>query len=109
MVFFENQHFFPSRVDYVSSSALLPPFDVSTTVDRFKPGIVYQRHRPPLLSTPKPTSDPVLQEPRRSTSVSQPPDRYGFSHSALQATIDTIYVPKSYSKVFTQECWQQAM
>jgi hypothetical protein len=89
---------------------LLPSFDdVSTTVDCFKPGIVYQRRRPLPLSTPKPTSDPVLQEPRRSTWVSQPPDRYGFSHSALQTTIDTIYVPKSYSEAFTEECWRQAM
>jgi hypothetical protein len=61
------------------------------------------------LSTSEPTSDPVLQEPRQSNWVSQPPDRYGFSHSALQANINTIYVPKSYSEASTQECWQQAM
>jgi hypothetical protein len=110
VIFFENQYFFPSRGNSVSSSALLPSFDdVSTTVNRFKPGIVYQRRQPLPLSTPEPTSDPVLQEPRRSTQVSQPPDRYGFSHSALQANINTIFVPKSYSEASTQECWQQAM
>ena len=89
---------------------MLPSFDdVSTNVNHFKPEIVYQRRHPLPLSTPEPTSDPVLQEPRRSTWVSQPPDRYGFSHFALQANVNTIYVSKSYSEASTQECWQQAM
>jgi len=64
VVFFENQYFFPSRGNFVSSSALLLYFDdVSTTVDHFKPGIVYQRRHPLPFSTPEPTSDPILQEP----------------------------------------------
>jgi len=43
VVFFENQYFFPSRGNFFSSSTLLPSFDdVSTTVNCFKPGIVYQ-------------------------------------------------------------------
>jgi hypothetical protein len=64
MVFFKNQYFFPSRGNSVSSSALLPSFDdVSTTVNHFKPEIVYQRCHPLPLSTPKPTFNPVLQEP----------------------------------------------
>ena len=38
--------------------------DVSTIVNRFKLGIVYQRRHPLPLSTSEPTFDPVLQEPR---------------------------------------------
>jgi len=103
VVFWENQYFLPSRANFVSSSALLPSFnDVSTIVDRFKPRIVYQRRHPLPLPTPEPTSDHVLQEPRWSTRVLQPPNRYGFSHSTVQATIDIIYMPKSYSQAFTR-------
>jgi hypothetical protein len=103
MVLCENQYFLPSCANFVSSSVLLPSFnDVSTIVDRFKPRIVYQRHHPLPLSTPEPTSDHVLQEPRWSTRVLQPPNRYGFSHSAVQATIDIIYMPKSYSQASTR-------
>jgi hypothetical protein len=43
VIFFENQYFFPSRPNIVSSSVSLPDFDdVSSTPSRFKLGIVYQ-------------------------------------------------------------------
>ncbi|TXG51741.1 hypothetical protein EZV62_024265 [Acer yangbiense] len=93
------------------------------TPTRFRPGIVYQRRRPlPLPSSEplhdsimhephssEPPSDHVVHEPHRSTRVSRPPDWYGFSTSAFQATLDTTFVPKSYSQASTQECWRQAM
>ena len=105
VVFFENQYLFPSHGNFVSSSTLLPSFDdVFTTVNRFKPKIVYQRRHQMPLSTPEPTSNHVLQEPQQSTGVSQPPNRYGFSHSTLQANINTIFMPKSYFKASIQEC-----
>ncbi|KAJ0081098.1 hypothetical protein Patl1_12286 [Pistacia atlantica] len=63
-----------------SSIAFLPSFDdtfsaPSTQIERFQPGMVYQR-RPPVL----PPSAPVLPSAplRRSSRVSGPPDRYGF-------------------------------
>jgi hypothetical protein len=65
--------------------------------------------RPLPLPSSDPPLDPVSNEPRRSTRVSWPPDWYGFSSSALQATLDTTSVPKSYSQASTQECWRQAM
>lgn len=42
VIFFENQYFFPSGPDSVSSSSLLPSFDdKSSFTSRFKPGLVY--------------------------------------------------------------------
>ncbi|KAK0591091.1 hypothetical protein LWI29_035504 [Acer saccharum] len=94
-----------------------------STPTRFRPSIVYQRRRPlPLPSSEplhnsvvhephssEPPFDHVVHEPHRSTRVSRPPDWYGFSTSAFQATLDTTFVPKSYSQASTQECWRQAM
>jgi hypothetical protein len=103
-IFFENQYFFLSRPNPVSSSILLPPFDVmSSTPSHFKPSLVYQRRRPLPLPSSEPPPDPVVQAPRRS-----PPDWYDFS-STLQATLDTTSMPKSYSQASTRECWRQAM
>jgi hypothetical protein len=43
VIFFENQYFFPSRPDSVSSSSLLPSFDdMSSLTSHFKPSLVYQ-------------------------------------------------------------------
>jgi hypothetical protein len=81
---------------------------VSSLPSRFKLGLVYQRRRPLPLPSSEPPPDPVVQAPRRSTRVSRPPDWYGFSSTALQATLDTTFVPKSYSQASTQECWRQA-
>jgi hypothetical protein len=61
------------------------------------------------LPSSKPPPDPVLHAPCQSTRISQPPDWYGFSFFALQATLDNTYVPRSYSQASTQECWRQAM
>jgi hypothetical protein len=79
---------------------------MSSTPSRFKPGIVYQgRHPLPLLSF-EPPPDPVMHAPRWSTRVSWPLDWYGFSSFALQATLDTTFMSKSYSQASTQECWR---
>jgi hypothetical protein len=64
---------------------------------------------PLALPSSDPPPNPVSNEPQRSTRVSRPPDWYGISSSALQATLDTTSVPKSYSQASTQECWCQAM
>ena len=99
-----------SRTNLVSSFISFPAFnDVSSTPSRFKPSIVYQRHRPLPRPSSEPPPDPVLHEPRRSTRVSQPPKWYGFSYSTLPATLHTTFVAKSYSQASTQECWRQAM
>jgi hypothetical protein len=106
---FLNQYFFSSHPNPISSSILLPPFDDVSSTPRFKPSIVYQRRRPLPLPSFAPPPDPILHEPHRSTRVSQPPDWYGFSSFTLQATLDTTYMPKSYSQASTKECWCQAI
>jgi len=76
---------------------------------------MYERRRPtlPLLVTDPPpdTAPEIAFEPsthqpafQRSTRVSHPPDRYGFS-----ATLSTIIVPSCYSQVVQHECWKKAM
>ena len=107
VVFFENQYFFQSHVMSDSPTAPLPPFDdVPLSIKRFKPGIVYQR-RPPPVPLPETTSslDSTLLAPRRSTRVIHPPERYCFSHNSFTTTLDTIFVPHSYTQAATQACW----
>ena len=48
-------------------------------------------------------------EPRQSSRVTRPLDRYGFPHTSLTTTLDTIFVPHSYSQTFLQTCLQRAM
>ena len=96
VIFFENQWFFPMSSSLESSIAFLPSFDdtfsaPSTQIERFQPGMVYQR-RPPVL----PPSAPVLP--------SGPLDRYGFpslitgtTTSALSANLSSIAIPTAYS------------
>ncbi|KAJ0047009.1 hypothetical protein Pint_05360 [Pistacia integerrima] len=80
-----------------SSIGFLPSFDdtfsaPNTQIERFQPGMVYQR-RPPML----PPSVPVLPSNplRRSSRVSGPPDRYGFP--SLMAAIRGKFPPEDYS------------
>ena len=92
---------------------MLPNFDdVSHVVERFKLGFVYQQCCPcpttPLPATDSPP-DPVDSEPQRSSRVTRPSDRYGFPHTSLTTTLDTIVVPHSYSQASFQACWQRAM
>eukprot|EP00268_Persea_americana_P022089 TRINITY_DN21988_c0_g1_i1.p1 TRINITY_DN21988_c0_g1~~TRINITY_DN21988_c0_g1_i1.p1 ORF type:complete len:133 (+),score=15.09 TRINITY_DN21988_c0_g1_i1:299-697(+) len=46
---------------------------------------------------------------RQATRIFQPPDRYGFSHTSLLATLSSIAIPNSYPRAVKHECWQQAM
>ncbi|XP_022886941.1 uncharacterized protein LOC111402870 [Olea europaea var. sylvestris] len=105
VVFFDNQYFFQSLVFHDSASIQLPEFDdMSNTVECFKPGFVYQR-RPPLPpSDIEPSLDLIITEPQRSSRVSCPTDKYGFSHIANQATLDTTFVLKSYSQASIHAC-----
>jgi hypothetical protein len=75
-----------------------------SSFERFKPRIVYERRRPTLSllktdpppdTTPQIASEPFTHQPtlHRSTRVSHPLDRYGFS-----ATLSTIIVPSCYSQ-----------
>lgn len=131
VIFFENQHFFPvSSVPSSSSTVVLPSFenqcsDFHQVSSRFKPGMVYTRRSlPQSLPMAHPTSDPNMNqnqtvaappEPlvRRSSRVSVPPDRYGFSSgnsvSALTAALSKFDIPTCYSHAVKHDCWQQAM
>ena len=94
-----------SRTNLVPSFISLPDFnDVSSTPSHFKPGTMYQLRLPLPLPSFEPPPDPILHEPRSSTRVSQPPNWYGSSSSALLATLHTTFVPESYSQASTQEC-----
>ena len=108
MVFFENQYFFQSHVIFDAPTAPLPPFDdVPSFIKRFTPSIVYQK-RPPLAPLPDttPLPDSTLLVPRRCTRVPHAPDRYGFSHTSLTVTLDTVFAPSSYTQAATQVYWQ---
>uniref|UniRef100_A0A2N9IA16 Retrovirus-related Pol polyprotein from transposon TNT 1-94 n=1 Tax=Fagus sylvatica TaxID=28930 RepID=A0A2N9IA16_FAGSY len=116
VLFFENQWFFPMSSSSESPVAFLPSFDDTLhdprpLIERFQPGMVYQR-RSPVLPPSAPILPPVPL--RRSSRVSAPPDRYGFpltgtTSSALSATLSSIAVPTSYSQAVKEKCWQQAM
>ena len=65
-----------------------------------------------------PPSAPALPSTplHRSSRVSSPPDRYGFSSqmtstntSALSSTLSFIAIPTGYSQTVKEQCWQQAM
>ena len=87
VIFFENQYFFPSHVDFPSASVSLLPsfFESPTIVEMFKPGFVYERHsRHESSSTssmpssdldPTPDPAPALASTtlHRSTRLSLPP------------------------------------
>lgn len=113
-IFFENQYFFQSHIDPNSDLVMLPNFDdVSRPIEHFKPGVVYQRQQPPLLSLPLPDLDlasgPEASAPRWSSQPSHPSKRYGFLHTSLNATLAQINVLNSYSQATAQACWVKAM
>lgn len=104
----ENQYFFPHFHDsstYVEYSTI-PGFSFDTpslpnSPPRFKPNCVYAWRTavlPPPQDPPDLTSGPETEHPfRRSTRNRRPPDRYGFSHTSLLATLSSVTIPTSYS------------
>jgi hypothetical protein len=59
---------------------------------------------------------PVLAPLRRSSRISVPPAKYGFTSSvahhstaALSVTLSSISIPTGYSQAAKEPCWQQAM
>ena len=125
VVFFENQCFFSTH-ESLPKISILPYFDeLPPLPERFKPEMAYTRHLPTLpLPETDPSSETVLTTssqidppsktvpesgPRRSTRVSHPPDRYGFSHTSFNATLSSISIPTCFSKAVKHECWQKAM
>jgi hypothetical protein len=61
VVFFENQYFFSTHLESLPEISILPCFDeLSPLPERFKPGMVYTRHRPTLrLLETDPSSESV--------------------------------------------------
>ena len=55
------------------------------------------------------SSDYTLPTLRRSTQVTHPLYRYGFSHTSFIATLNTVFVPHSYTQAITQAYWQHAI
>eukprot|EP00268_Persea_americana_P030267 TRINITY_DN29317_c1_g1_i1.p1 TRINITY_DN29317_c1_g1~~TRINITY_DN29317_c1_g1_i1.p1 ORF type:complete len:182 (-),score=14.95 TRINITY_DN29317_c1_g1_i1:1275-1820(-) len=117
VVFFKNQYFFQHHVDNPDPISTVPllGFSDDETFVKFNPSFVYHRRcneptigDPPLKPLPA-SSPPISLALRRSTHVTKPHDRYGFSHTSLMATLSTTYIPHSYSQVVQHECWKQAM
>jgi hypothetical protein len=126
VVFFKNQCLFSTHVESLSEINILQCFDeLSPTLERFKPGMVYTRRRPTL---PLPKTDPSSESvqstspkidppyeivpesgPRRSTQVSRPPDWYGFSHTSFNTTLSSISIPTCFSEAVKYDYWQKAM
>ena len=112
VIFFENQRFFPNHPKSLPSFSHLLDFTGKIS----SPLVVYERHRHndvPLLPPPPdpspapdlaPTSShaaPLASSPvqlRRSTCLSKPPDKYGFTHTSLLATLSSIAIHDSYSR-----------
>ena len=130
VMFFENQHFFP--ISFVPSTfiVVLPSLEqqfsnLPQVGPCFKPGMVYtRRSHPQSLPVAHPISDPNMHRNqsvatpskplvRRSSQVSIPPDRYGFSSdnsiSALTAALSNFDIPTCNSHVVKHDCWRQAM
>ena len=67
----------------------------------------------PLLQEPTPNPTPASDSPQlaipRSSRISRPPDRYGFSRSSYFATLSSVSIHTSYLQAAKQECWRQAM
>eukprot|EP00268_Persea_americana_P068489 TRINITY_DN9542_c0_g1_i4.p1 TRINITY_DN9542_c0_g1~~TRINITY_DN9542_c0_g1_i4.p1 ORF type:complete len:187 (+),score=27.63 TRINITY_DN9542_c0_g1_i4:68-628(+) len=123
--FFETEYFFHKHLDLdpptSSSLVSLHGFSYSTSVVCFNPNFVYHRRNsevppkdpppdlPPASGPPPalgPSSPPSL---RRSTRISIPPDRYGFSHTSLMATLSSSSIPQSYFQAVQDPCWNKAM
>jgi len=103
VIFFENQYFFQSQVISNPLITLLPTFeDVPSSIKQFKPCVVYHRHpfSTPLLDINL-SSDYMLPTLRRPIWVTNLPDKYGFSHTSLTATLDIISVSHFYIQAAT--------
>ena len=99
----------------------LPGFSDTTSVVRFNPNYVYHRRHtdapprdpppdlPPASGPPPAVGSSGLPTLRRSSRISVPPDRYGFSHTSLMATLSSSSIPRSYSQAVQDKCWTQAM
>lgn len=116
MSFFFKQYFFPNQENFSTSFSFLPDFDHDSPL----PIRVYERHKKDVstLSPPQdlpPAPDPptaAVQSPiplRCSTCSSRPPDRYGFTHTSLVATVSSLAIPNSYSQAVKHDCWKKAM
>ena len=126
VIFFENQHFF--HVSYVPSSStmVLPPFEQQFSYlpqvnPYFKQGMVFTRRSHPqslpvayLISYPNMHQNQSNAAPpkpllRRSSRVSIPPDRYGFSSdnsiSALTVALSNFDILTCYSHAIKHDCW----
>lgn len=94
---------------------------VTPTLERFKPGFVYERRRPPspppefdmssksnqaVLSHDAPDSGTALCW---SIRISQPPNQYDFSHMSLNTTLSSVSIPFCYSKAINYDYWHKSM
>lgn len=130
VVFFENQFFFSTQLSlqqspqHHQSHFFFLILMKTNNYEIFKPGFVYTRRRPTLVSQdldpePDPTSEPVQtssstanQPPnslRRSSRATLPPERYGFSHKSLHSTLADVPIPTCYSEAVNHDCWRNAM
>ncbi|XXG61102.1 hypothetical protein AAC387_Pa04g2839 [Persea americana] len=115
VVLFENQYFFQTHIDLPKpSSVSLPGVSDDSSVVRFNPNFVYHRRNSTTPTTALPPDLPPVPGSghtslRRSTRISVPPDRYGFSHTSLMATLSSSSIPQSYSQAVQDPCWNKAM
>lgn len=42
----------------------------------------------------------------RSSRISHPPERYGFTHASLMTKLSSISIPRSYSLAVQHDCWK---
>ena len=80
---------------------MLPGFSNKTTVTRFNPNFVYRRERTATADDhppdPPPANGPTSTRTlRRSSKISQPPEKYGFTHASLMTTLSFVSIPSSY-------------
>ena len=117
VAFFENKYFFQLQLDFVESPYVvsLPDFSDKIPFVKFDPNFVYHR-RGNAATTDSPLSDPpTASGPTgnpplcRSSWISVPPTRYGFTHTSLMATMSSTSIPNSYSQALQHECWNKAM
>ena len=109
-IFFQ-QFIDPSDSPFVT----LPGFSDKTPFVKFNPNSVYHSRgdKQATGSTPPdppPPSGPSGVAPlRRSTHISVPPNRYGFTHTSLMATMTSTTIPNLYSQAVQHKCWNTAM
>ena len=125
LCFFFKSIFFQHHPDSspIVSIAHLPSFDPLRPSDplpspqRFKPNLVYEQRRKRDAAAPPPPQKPPDLAPdidpslplHCSICISQPPDRYGFSHTSLLDTLSSIAISNSYSQAVKHKCRRQAI